>query len=337
MKKIFLTVSNNSSTVSLIKHLKQYHYQVIVGDFNPDAIGKFYSDKFIQLPRQDSDEYIDTLVEIVKENSIDILLPAGELECLKIAKNREKFLEVNCIPIVTNLKTLELSLEKIDSYDYLTENTDIPFMKYHRVNTLQDLEIGLDKLKDCNLSIKPSQGSGSRGFAFLSEKKMNAEEFFTSKSTFTTLSIDDLKNMIKESKNIPTLILMESLEGTHYDSNMICKNGEVLFQSVRTREEAINGTITKATVVKNEELFEINRKIARALNVDGYICTQYIGNKLIEINPRWSTSINYQNFNEYLMALNLAQNIDIGTSMESYDDYVNTKFIRYFDVKVYKN
>lgn len=130
---------------------------------------------------------------------------------------------------------------------------------------------------------------------------------------------------------------MESLNGIHYDSNMICKNGEVLFQSVRTREEAINGTITKATVVKNEELFEINRKIARALNVDGYICTQYIGNKLIEINPRWSTSINYQNFNEYLMALNLAQNIDIGVSMHEYDKYVNTKFIRYFDVKVYKD
>jgi carbamoylphosphate synthase large subunit len=337
MKRIFLTVANNSSSVPLIKHLKENGYEVFAGDLNPDSIGRFFCDKFIILPRQNSDDYIPTLLKIMKDESIDILIPSGELECLKIAKNKNRFLDMQCIPVVTNIETLELSLEKIDSYNFLVQHTDIPFMRFHLVESLEDLEIGLAKLGRIDLAIKPSQGSGSRGFAILTEQKNDAESFFNNKSSFAKLSIDELKDMLARSKQIPKLILMEMLNGIHYDSNMICKNGEVLFQSIRTREETINGTITKATIVKNEELFEINRKIAKALKVDGYICTQYIGNKLIEINPRWSTSINYKNFNEYLMALDLAQDKQLSVKMNSYKDYESTKFIKYFDTFVYKD
>ncbi|WP_419765642.1 MAG: ATP-grasp domain-containing protein [Arcobacter sp.] len=337
MKRIFFTVANNSSTVSLFSHLNKNNYEIYAGDLNPDSIGKFYCKKFIILPRQDSEEYIPALLEIVKKEKIDIIIPSGELECYKIAQEKSKFTELNCIPVVTNLKTLETSLDKADSYNYLTEHANIPFMKYHLIENINDLEEGLIKLKNYELSIKPSQGSGSRGFAFLTDEKVDAEHFFNSKNTFPTLSVSDLKNMLTNSSYIPKLILMEKLEGTHYDSNMICSKGKVLFQSVRTREEAINGTITKATVVRNEEIFEINRKIAETLNVEGYICTQYIGDKLIEINPRWSTSINYDDFNEYLMVLDYIQGKELKVTMADYDRYIDTKFIRYFNTFEYKN
>jgi len=335
MKKIFLTVSNQHGIVPLIKHLKANGYIVYAGDLNPDAIGKFFCDKFIVLPRQDSAKYIESLLEVVSKEEIDILIPAGELECLKIARNKNKFLEINCVPVVSNINTLEVSLEKIDSYNFLSEKTDIPFMKYHLIESIEDIDIGLNKLKGLKLSIKPSIGSGSRGFTILSEDGEDAETFFNKKSSFNTMSIKSLKNMINRSKSIPKLILMEMLEGVHYDSNIICKEGEILFQSVKTRDNAIDGTITRGTIIENNEIFELNKKVVKAMNVTGYIMIQYIGNKLVEVNPRWSTSVNYQNFNEYLMAIELALYGEIKQDFGNYSHYIGTEFYRYFDTLVH--
>lgn len=336
--KIFFTTANSHSTVYLYKEFNNLGYEVYFGDMNDEAIGKHFSNNFYQLLPQKNTRYIDELLKIVKDESIDILVPSGEMECLSIAKQKDNFLELGCIPITTNIKTLEICVEKATSYDYLTQNLNIPFMKYHVVESLSDLEIGLEKLKNCKkLSIKPSHGSGSRGFTILQDKPLDAENFFNSKSSFSVMSIENLKNMLKQSLNIPKLILMEMLEGIHYDSNMLCKNGEILFQSIRTREETKVGTITKATIVENKEIYNINKKIVKALNVDGYICIQYIGNKLIEINPRWSTSLNTDEINEYEMAINLALNKDISISEEIKRNYLNTKFLRYFDVLIYKD
>jgi hypothetical protein len=64
---------------------------------------------------------------------------------------------------------------------------------------------------------------------------------------------------------------------------------------------------------------------------------QYIGNKLVEINPRWSTSLNTDDINEYGMAVDLALGKEISVSEEANTSYIGTKFLRYFDVLVYKD
>ena len=337
MKKIFFTIANTHGTVYLFKEFKKLGYEIIAGDMNEDVIGRFFADRFYRLPAQKSEKYIEALLEVVRKEKIDFIIPSGELECLKIARTREEFLSLDCIPVVTNTKTLEICIDKADSYDFLRENTDIPMMKYHIVDSLSSFEEGMSKFApDEALSIKPSMGSGSRGFAMISDRPLDANEFFLSKNSFLTLTPEHIREMLRTSKEIPRLILMEFLDGIHYDTNMICKNGEVLFQSIRTREEAKVGTITKATIVENEEIYEINRKIAKALNVEGYICTQFIGNKLIEINPRWSTSLNTDEINEYKMALDLANGEDIHVTDEAAEKYRGTRFLRYFDVMVYR-
>lgn len=338
--KIFFTVANNHGIAYVFKEFKKSGYEVICGDMNKDAIGKHFADKFFILPPQKSDSYISRLLSIVEEQKIDILVPAGEYECLQIARNKTKFLELNCVPIVTNIKTLEICLDKAVSYDFLKENTDIPMMEYFIVKNLEDFNTGLLTLKNKNikkLCIKPSEGSGTRGFALISDKVLNAEEFFMNKNSFPILNITQIENMLTISENIPKLILMEYVDDMHYDSNMICKNGNVLFQSVRTREEAKIGTITKATIVKNERIYEINKKIAKAFDVDGYICTQYIGDKLIEINPRWSTSLIYGGINEYQMSIDIALGKSLEINADIMEHYINVKFLRYFDVLVFKN
>lgn len=336
-KKILFTVANNPGAVYYAKEFRKAGYEIHMGDMDSSAIGKFFSDYFYQLPSQASDEYIEYLLGVVENNKIDVLVPAGELECLKVAQNMDRFKKLGCCAVTVNEETLVTAIDKAHFYDYIAKNTSLPMMKYHTIECINDLKEGLKKLDGLKLSVKPAVGSGSRGFTILTDENINAREFFASKNPFANISIKDFYNMLEKSNDIPRLILMEYLDGIHYDTNMICERGNVLFQSIRTRERSINGTITRATIVEEQEIYEINRTIAKALNITGYVCTQYIGNKIIELNPRWSTSLNNSAINEYLMSVDLALGnvIKLPSELDK-ADYLGTKFIRYFDVLVYK-
>jgi carbamoyl-phosphate synthase large subunit len=336
-KIIFFTVANNSGSAYYIREFKRIGMKVYVGDVNSESIGFHLADKFFQLPPQDDEGYVNHLLSLVEKEKVDFLVPAGEGECLKVAKLKDKFNQVNCLPIVTNVQTLEASIDKADLYGFFSENNLIPMMKYHVVNTIEDFEVGLKKLKGFSLCVKPATGSGSRGFAFLDEKPIAAEEFFCSKMQFLKFSLEQFRNMLSVEGATPKFLLMEVLGGTHYDSNMICKEGKIIFQSIRTREAAALGTITQATVVSVPEIEDINVKIAKALNTDGYVNTQYIGNKLIEINPRWSTSLNWEDINEYLMSVKLSLGLDVAVDENASINYLGTKMLRYWDVFVFKN
>lgn len=337
MKKIFFSSSNAAGAVYRNKQFRKLGYYVISGDANQDAIGKLFSDQFYCLPWQRESNYFDAVFDVIQKEKVDIFVPTGEAECLKASRMRQKFLEMGCTLVAANTRTIEVAIDKAELYNFLSAQTDIPMMKYHVVNSLQDYEEGLEKLRPLNVSIKPAVGSGSRGFVILDDTPMDAMEFFTKKMSFLKISPDYIRGILKNSTNVPKLVLMELLDGVNYDSNMVCKDGEVLFQSVKTREEAKIGTITKGKIIKNAEIEEINKKIARALNTTGLISTQFIGNKIVEINPRWSTTLVYNSVNEYLMSIQVWTGEDFGINPADLETYEGLKMLRYWDIVTYKD
>lgn len=336
-KTLFFSVGNGPNSIYIIKMFQSLGYKIIVGDGNKDSAGKLFADKFILLPMQSDPHYFETILEIIKKEKVNYFVPFREVECLESSKIRQRFLDENCILVTPNTLTLETAIDKAHLYDFLCEKSDIPMMKYHVVDSLQSFEEGLVKLQNYSLAMKPAQGAGSRGFVILKNKPFSAKEFFTSKNEFVTLSNNAIREMLKNSEEIPKLLLMEMLEGTHYDTNMVCKDGEILYQSVKTRAEAKIGTITKGTILHHPELEEINRKIVKLLNTTGLISTQFIGNKLVEINPRWSTSLVVDGINEYLMDLQVWANEKIQIDPKVNKEYIDTQMLRFWDLKVFKD
>ena len=191
-------------------------------------------------------------------------------------------------------------------------------------------------MKPSKVCIKPSRTSGSRGFVILNENPPTARDIFYKKAGFQEMTIDEFRKVLERSSEIPKLLLMEYLTDMNYDSNMVCRDGEVLFQSVKTREEAKVGTITKGEIVDHPEIFEINKKIAQALGTTGLIAAQYIGNKLIEINPRWSTSLDYKSISEYRMGVQIFTGEPFDYTDEDLKEYQGLRMVRYWDVVTYK-
>ncbi|MBE0470917.1 MAG: ATP-grasp domain-containing protein [Methyloprofundus sp.] len=336
-KKILFSAGNGPNSIQIIKSFKKLDFEVLVADIDEKAPGKLFADKFFQLPRLDDHAMMPLLKEIIQKYRIDFFVPVRESECLIASRIRDEFSVLGCVLVTPNTKTIETSINKAYLYDFLAEQTDIPMMDYHVVNSLNDLKKGFKKLKHKELSIKPASGAGGRGFAIISDTPIDAKEFFTSKSQFSVFSKNQLIDMFAQSKgSVPPTILMEMLKGVHYDATMLCKDGEVLIQFVKTREESRIGTITKGEVVVNQEIEEINKKIAQVLNATGLIATQFIGNKIIEINPRWSTSLVCAQIDEYLADLKVWSGEELDFSGFDFASYLGTRMARFWDMQVYK-
>jgi carbamoylphosphate synthase large subunit len=320
----------------MFKSFKKNGFRVVGCDGNPDAVGQFFADAFYVVPWQTDPGYHDALLKVVQKEKADILV-AGEGEAPGLNEIKDEFEKLGCTLVATDVNTLNLALDKTKLFSYLAKHTDIPLPEFYKVESLDDFDLGMKRIKSNHKCIKPAITSGSRGFVILSNKRMEAEEFFNKKTGFQQMMVSEFRDMLQSSSKIPKLILMEYLQDKNYDTTLICKNGEVLFQSVRTREEAKVGTITKGKIVEYEELYEINCKISRALNTTGYISTQFIGNKLIEINPRWSTTLIYKSINEYLMGVKLFTGEKINVDPRDQELYPGVKMIRYWDMLTYKD
>ncbi len=336
-RKILFSAGNGPNSIQIIKNFQNLNFEVLVADIDLDCPGKVFADYFFHLPFISDEKMIIVLKDIIRKYDIDFFVPARESECLITSFLRDDFKKLGCTLVTPNTKTLETSIDKSYLYNFLSENTDIPMMKYHVVKSKDDLEEGFKKLAGLELSIKPATGAGSRGFAIINDTPLDAKSFFTSKNQFLTLSKQNLLAMFENSNDAPTTLLMEMLNGKHYDATALCKNGKIICQFVKTREEAKIGTITKGEIVEHKEIEQINTKIVEKLNTTGLIATQFIGNKLIEINPRWSTSLVTEDINEYLLDLQVWAEEKIDLTNFNKDKYLNTRMIRYWDLMVYKD
>ena len=61
---------------------------------------------------------------------------------------------------------------------------------------------------------------------------------------------------------------------------------EILFQSIRTRDEAKIGTITNGMKFEDDEIFRFKKVITKDLITTRYLYAQFKRDKLIKIYPR---------------------------------------------------
>jgi len=301
-KTIFFPVTNTGGAKYKIRAFQRLGWRVIAGDANPNAVGRFTADAFYPLPWRDNPDYFSHIFKIIKNEKVDVYVPAGEKEALWVSRMRDQFLDLGCTPTAADTHTLELTVDKCALFEFLKKETDIPLPRFRAIHTQEDFDQALIDLKGIQLCMKPASTSGSRGFVRIGDETP-PDEIFNNRITHLTVSPNFVRRGFAR-KVMPKMILMEYLDdGDNVNASIIAKNGLLLFSSVHTRENMVAGLSTTGTIVKNDAIVEINKKIANVLHTTGFIMGQFIGNKLIEINPRWSTSIIYRSVNEYLMGI----------------------------------
>lgn len=258
---ILITSVGCAPQSSICRSLKNSDYFILGIDMQDLCVGNFICDKYISCSSVKSDNYKNFIENILDTYKINcIFVGSAELLFFSIQKEfyEKKF---NCRIFINNTSFIKIANNKKLTYDFCKENNiNIPEIK---------------KNYERPIIIKPKEGCGSIGVHILkSDKDKNIE--------------------IAED-----CIIQKFIEGDEYTVDILSDNdGNFMIAVPKKRLLVKNGQSFKSIVCKDESVINFCRDICNKMKNKSAINIQVIKenttNKifLIEINPRFATTIN---------------------------------------------
>lgn len=270
---ILLTGGRAPATLYLARLLNRNGYSVYVADSIPVYLcqySKAVKKAFLIPSPQNKNNYLNSLINIIKTWHIDILIPTCE-EIFYISKIKRKFpkkVHVLC----DTFNKLELLHNKFSFFNFCKKN-NINVPDSHLVQSRNEVMNFLEQNKNRKFVLKPiySRFSDKTQFIFY------GTEFYFQ---------DEVK-----------YILQEYIEGEEYCSYGICQKGNLKvysdYQSIFTSGQ---GTSIAFQAIGDKNILVIMKTIIKILCLSGQIALDIIkgqDNKyyVIECNPRLTSGI----------------------------------------------
>jgi len=238
---------------------------VFGADCDPTAPGLYVVDKGFIVPRVTAEEYISSLLDICRRESVKLIVPLIDPELPILAMAREFFLQEGILPLVSTYDVVMIGYDKLLTAKFFSEN-GIPTPKTAL------FEKAADFLEDYDFPviIKPRFGSASVGVC----KCASPEEakFYASR--------------------IPDPIIQTCLSGEEITIDVLCDfQGNPLSIVERKRLKVRAGEVERGITIKDESLLKMVLDVVAKLKPLGVINLQCFstpeGFIFTEINARF--------------------------------------------------
>jgi carbamoyl-phosphate synthase large subunit len=267
--------TSSGRRVSLIRKFKDALLEetvkgkIVTTDLKNTAPTSLVGDKHFLVSRVDQPNYIYELIEICREEEIDLLIPLIDSELMVLAKNKHLFEEVGVKVLISSEELIEISCDKVKSYEFfISKNIPTP-----KVYNNSEIESGFYQFP---LLIKPLDGSASKGVTVIrNEKEL---EFFK--------------------HYIPNAMIQEFISGDEYTVDVIVDfEGKIKTIVPRLRIETRAGEVSKGKTVRDFDVIKAVEDLVKVLpGPQGCITIQCFKQgdgqiKFIEINPRFGGGV----------------------------------------------
>ncbi len=211
--------------------------------------GNHLCDKFYKLPYSYLEDYIPSILEVVKQEKVDLIIPSTDYETYFLSQNKHLF---NCSIAVSDLDACEIYLDKYLTYLHHSKN-NIPFAKCILPSQYKN------EFEKC--LAKPRKGRGSRGLI---------------------LNPTDISNLNDEEYLIQELFEGEEITTAFY----VTKNKKLLGQFTLNRT-LVSGTTNNCFVEKKYDnvLLPMLTKMIQCSGICGSANLQSIVDKNNNIHP----------------------------------------------------
>lgn len=309
--------------------------EVISGDKDKYAAGKFLTKNFVLLENAKHDNFVENLIASVIAHQIELIIPLVTDELNILSKNLNRFEEIGCKVLVSKEDDLLIANSKGKLYLYLKE-AGIITPRFQVCSDFSSFEKNLHNLGYPNVPVvmKPSNSNGSRGIRVIDDSIDSASILFNEKPGSLKVTYSLLRPILEKAK-LPELVLAEYLPGQEITVDTIIANGNVLLEVQRTRQNIRSGISVSGQFVYLEQISETVSAIARSLpGLFGPIGFQFKQAKdgmykILEINPRLQGTT--------VAALGLGLNIPImclkllkGEEVNYKNTSENISFVRYY-------
>ena len=283
--------------LKLAKRSANRPYRIIGADISGWAAGLYRCDKsFLVPPASDEQNYINKIVNIIRSERVDIIIPGCDPELPVLAKWKNEIEEKGgCKIVVGSLEAVRICRDKFLTYKFLKEHgfacpkTVLP----QDEETLKEFirEVGFPVL------IKPRGGSGTRGVKVAFNWK-ELKEALKPGSIIQDYLVPDEWGKSKE-----TLTKRDVLEG-----DLLRQTDEYSTEVLVSKEGTIIGSITNWRTMKKgypiraiiDDFAEVRKEaenVVRKLTEIGHIGPCNLQARIVngkptffEINPRFSGS-----------------------------------------------
>ena len=298
--KCVLTAAGCPGASTLIRMLKENGEREIAihgVDMYADASGRFLCDSFCVVPSGASPDYIAALTEVVERERPDVLLVQSSSEIEAVARHRDVLAQHGARVLADGLRGIEIAANKALTHAACS-GIPVPQPRMMLPATLDDFVAGARELgyPDVPVCFKPPVAKGSRGFRVLSAQSDRAHALLHEKPINRYMTLDDFVEVFRDREAFPELMLMEYVDAPEITVDLFADKGEVIFHQTRTREDFETGLAMAFRTVDQPDLVELTRDVVRHLGLDYYQSVQWIGGKLLEINPRVSTFVYQEDF-----------------------------------------
>lgn len=242
---------------------------VIATDMSNIAPAIYEADKYYQVPRMMASDYMEVIFDICRKEKITAILSLIDPELSLLAKHEKEFAALSVKVIGSSYELCEMSLDKIQMYEWLTTHGYKTAKSYtDKFVFFKDIELGKISYP---VFVKPVRGSAS-----LAISKVNDKE--------------TIELLFAHADN---LMIQEFLDGQEIGADVYIDmlSGEVV--SIFTKRKIVMraGETDKAVSFKDEKLFCLINRFVKEAGYRGQIDIDIfeIGGDyyISEVNPRF--------------------------------------------------
>lgn len=255
--KILISSVGTATSVNLIKYFKKLNDYIIGTDINPMGYtaGSMMVDKFFTVPYAVDENYISSIVEIIRNNDIELFIPVNDTEVYIVSKEID---QIPCKCIVPDTATIDLLRDKFEcSQRMIKSGIDVP-------SILDCDDMGLVRI------LRDKVGVGSSGISFF-ERGIGIKSY-----------------------DKTTQFIQEKVSGEEYTVDVLSDcDGKPLYIIPRKRIEVKSGVATKVLVDDEKGIIDRVKIILETIKLPGFSNIQFIKDRVgkywfIEINYRFS-------------------------------------------------
>jgi len=245
------------------------------------------------------------LLEVAEQEHVDVVFPQSSAEVGAIAAGAKRF----GVPVlVSRPDAIERASAKSETVR-LAERLGIPQPRTIAAADADGFRTAAAELgyPHRDVCMKPLEAKGSRGFRVLSANADRREQLLGARpGTLLPLSLADAVEILDGGKGFPEMLVMELVEGEELAVDALCRGGRTLIASAKTREAFRAGLAMEFRIIDRPDLLEHSRRLVEALALDWIVNVQFLGDRLLEINPRISTLVYQPDLNLPWLAVRLA-------------------------------
>jgi len=309
--KVIITAGGAPQAATLTRWLKNHgeaEVSVVALDMNEEVAGRFLADGFHRIPAAGGPGYAERILEIIAAERPQAFVNACGADVLHISRLVPRIEALGCKVLASSPQAIE---DADNKHTLFTTLRDVPGVKVPEFLSPASLDEFVRMARDMgypkrDICFKPHVSKGSRGFRILSERFDRRDLLLNHKPTARYMTLDEFAEIFRDAPEFPNLLLMEMAEGEECDVMTLAYGGEALLTTVKSRESHRWGVIDRGELIDRPELVQATARIIERIPLAYNISIQFIGGKVIEINPRTSTFIYGQGFSEPWLAVKLA-------------------------------